>query len=76
MAFEAAGLRRFLAGVVATFAGLNAGEQNVSGLLAFRRVRMALETFQELMVLVVENCVREPAQRDIGLCDCRKLRPR
>ena len=71
MAFEAAGLRRLLAGVVAAFAGLNAREQNVSGLLAFRRVRMAFETFQELMVLVVENCVREPAQRDIGFCDGR-----
>ena len=45
VAFEAARLGGFLAGMVAPFAGLNAGEEDVGGLPTLRRADMALDTF-------------------------------
>ena len=45
VAFEAARLSGFFTGMVTSLAGSNAGEQDVSGLLALRRAGMALETF-------------------------------
>ena len=60
--------------MVTFLAGLDSGQQDVRGNLTCTSAGMALDALQELVRIVIENCMRKPSRRYVGLCNRWQLR--
>ena len=72
MAFEAARFGMVRAGCMASLAGVNSGQQQVTGIGAAQCFFVTTHTSKASMGLVVEFCVRHPAGGDIGFGNVRR----
>jgi hypothetical protein len=53
---------------MALLASLNAGQQNIGGLSAVQRIRMAAAARHHTVGLMIKLGMRQPASRQIGIC--------